>query len=155
MNGFLIPPENHFIGVKDGNLTGLEMYLRHYSACRYKDGRCRKLFCGLGEKMVLLSTCGGALFVWRKFIDNSGQRGVNCAVFHNESGILSSELIKEAAALAWKRWPGERLYTYVNPKKIKSTNPGCCFKAAGWRGCGVTKGGLLVLEALPGAGSRL
>jgi hypothetical protein len=26
-----------------------------------------------------------ALFVWRKFIDDSGQQGVNCAVFRNES----------------------------------------------------------------------
>ena len=40
---------------------------------------------------------------------------------------------------AWKRWPGERLYTYVDPKKIKSTNPGYCFKVCGWRKCGVTK----------------
>jgi hypothetical protein len=43
----------------------------------------------------------------------AGQRGVNCAVFRNESSVLSSELIREACGLAWTRWPGERLYTYV------------------------------------------
>jgi hypothetical protein len=111
------------------------------------DGRERKLFCGPGEKMVLLTEREDALFVWRKFIDDSGQQGVNCAIFRNESGILSSLLIREAMLHAWRRWPGERLYTYVNPRKIRSSNPGCCFKMAGWKVCGVSKGGLAILEA--------
>jgi hypothetical protein len=89
-----------------------------------------------------------AIFVWRRFIPDDGQQGVNCAVFRNEGyPVLSSVLIREACELAWQRWPGERLYTYVNPRRIKSTNPGCCFKAAGWKRCGVSKGGLVILEA--------
>lgn len=72
---------------------------------------------------------------------------LNCAVFRNENKkLLSSALIKEAVAIALKRWPGERLYTYVNAKKIKSSNPGYCFKAANWKYCGKTKGGLVILE---------
>lgn len=138
--------EGNFEAVKDGNKIALEMYERHYSAYHYKDGRERKLFCGPGEKMVLLTMSKDALFVWRKFIDASGQKGVNCAVFRNEGKTRSSELIKEAVRLAWNRWPGERLYTYVNAKKIRSSNPGCCFKCAGWKVCGNTKGGLLILE---------
>lgn len=132
---------------QDGNEKGLELYDRHYSAYHYADGRERKLFCGPGEKLVLLTQKQDAMFVWRKFIDDSGQTGANCAVFRNEGKIRSSDLILEAMAIAWERWPGERLYTYVNPQKIKSPNPGYCFKAAGWKVCGQTKSGLIILEA--------
>ncbi|HEX2986071.1 MAG TPA: DNA methyltransferase [Caproiciproducens sp.] len=131
---------------RDGNKKGLELYERHYSAYHYADGRERKLFCGPGEKVVLMTQKQDALFVWRKFIDDSGQKGINCAVFRNEGKIRSSDLIREAMAIAWERWPGERLYTYVNPEKIESPNPGYCFKMAGWKGCGRTKGGLVILE---------
>ena len=137
---------SYWRGVKDGNPIALELYERHYSCYKYADGRERKLFCGPGEKMVLLTVNNDALFVWRKFIDDSGQQGINCSVFRNEGKIESSTLIKEAVKLARRRWPGERLYTYVNPRKIKSTNPGCCFLAAGWNKCGMTKGGLIILE---------
>ena len=132
---------------KDGNADALALYERHYSAYRYADGRERKLFCGPGEKMVLLTRDRKALFAWRRFIDGSGETGVNCAVFRNEGAGLSSALIESAMRAAWHRWPGERLYTYVNAEKIRSTNPGCCFKKAGWRACGVTKGGIAILEA--------
>jgi len=133
-------------GIRDGNQIALEMYNRHYSAYHYRDGRERKLFCGPGEKMVLLTANNDGLFVWRKFIDASGQQGVNCAVFRNEGTIRSSILIAEAVELARKRWPEERFYTYVNPKKIKSSNPGYCFQKAGWKKCGITKSGLIIFE---------
>jgi len=145
-NNFLFPIIGNWYGVKDGNPIALELYLRHYSHKRYADGRERKLFVGPGEKLVLLTKDNKAVFVWRKFIDDSGQKGINCAIFRNESELKSSLLIKEAVDIARKRWANERLYTYVNPKKIKSTNPGYCFKAAGWNECGKTKGGLVILE---------
>jgi hypothetical protein len=86
------------------------------------------------------------MFVWRRFIDGSGQLGINCAVFRNEGPALSSLLVRQADAIADHVWPGERHYTYVNPQSVRSTNPGYCFLAAGWRRCGRTKGGLLILE---------
>lgn len=55
----------------------------------------------------------------------------------------------------WESWRGAhqrhytdniRLYTYVNPKKIASSNPGYCFQMAGWRKVRTTKGGLIELE---------
>lgn len=129
---------------------------RHYSFYEYADGRRhssgyrnRFLFVGPGEKMVLLTADCRALFVWRKFVSRDGQQGVNCAVFRNEGAGLSSDLIREAEELAWQRWPDERLYTYVNRHKIQSTNPGYCFKMAGWRECGRTAKGLVILERLP------
>ena len=135
--------------VKDGDMVALDMYERHYSAYQYKDGRIRNLFMGPGFKLVLLTATGDALFGWRKFIDQSGQTGVNCAVFRNEGPKRGSDLILQAERVAWCRWPGERLYTYVAADKIRSVNPGCCFKKAGWNRCGETKGGLLIFEKVP------
>ena len=137
--------------VPDGSIDAAAMYHRHYSYANYRK-KHPVLFVGPGEKMVLMTPERGALFVWRKFIDKSGQTGVNCAIFRNERSDLyrSSDLILEAEQLAWTHWPGERLYTYVNAKKVKSSNPGYCFKRAGWKVCGVTKSRkLIILEKLP------
>ncbi len=144
--------DGHWIAVKDGDARAMALFRRHYSYRSYRDGRRRTLFVGPGEKMVLLTESCDALFVWRKFIDDRHESGVNCAVFRNEGEIQSSVLIREACELAWRRWPGERLYTYVNPRKIRSSNPGYCFIAAGWRKCGVTARGLIILE-LSGKGN--
>lgn len=132
---------------KDGDAACLKLYQRHYSRYHYRDGRQPKLFCGPGEKLVLRTWEGDACFVWRKFKDDSGQEGVNCAVFRNESAHLSSELVQQADAIADYCWPGERHYTYVNASRVKSTNPGYCFKLAGWKKCGITKiNKLIILE---------
>jgi|SRR5579864_2965910 len=145
----MFPEFGHWLTVKDGDRRALALFHRHYSYRAYKDGRKPLLFTGPGEKMVLLTTYADALFVWRKFKSLNNQSGVNCAVFRNESPILSSVLILEAMDLAWQRWPGERLYTYVNQRKIKSVNPGYCFKLAGWSLCGYTKSNhLAILEVL-------
>lgn len=131
---------------KDGDEVCRKFYDRHYSKRNYRDGREPKLFCGPGEKIVLRTWEGDALWVWRRFRDDSGQAGVNCAVFRNESRYQSSELIRQADAIADLCWPGLRHYTYVNAGRVRSTNPGCCFKKAGWRVSGKTKGGLVILE---------
>lgn len=139
-----------WIAVKDGNTTARAIFDRHYSRKHYADGRKPNLFVGPGEKLVMLTPDARALFVWRKFISGDGQQGVNCAIFRNEGSRRSSELIREAAALADSRWPGERHYTYVSGRKIKSTNPGYCFVMAGWQKCGITKWNrLIILERLP------
>ena len=130
---FLRFDEANWIEIKDGDERGRRIFDGHYSRYVYKDGRKPKLFVGPGEKMVLVTPECDALFVWRKFISGDDQQGINCAIFRNESEHLSSDLIQQACGLAWNRWPGERLYTYVNAKKIRSTNPGYCFLKAGWR----------------------
>jgi len=134
---------------RDGDGDVREIYDRHYSRYHYADGRKPKLFVGPGEKIVLITENGDAIWCWRKFIDGSGQQGVNNAIFRNEGPLLSSSLILQAEGIAWKRWPGERLYTYVKPSGIRSTNPGACYKKAGWKVCGETKvNKLLILEKL-------
>ena len=113
--------------VRDGDPRAVGLYRRHYSCRNPKINYVRFGFSGKGESMVLLTTDCRALWCWRKV---EGE-GIQCSVFHNESDILSSELIKAACKLAWLRWPDDRLYTYVNPKIVKGD--GKCFKAAGWR----------------------
>jgi hypothetical protein len=138
----------HWYVTKDGDPRGRALYERHYSCRRYQDGRVRRLFCGPGEKLVLISKQADALFVWRRQkFSMDGRQGVNCAVFRNEGPVRSSRLIKEAMAIAWSRWQGERLYTYVNPRRIQSSNPGYCFKQAGWKRCGITKAQHLIILA--------
>lgn len=138
---------------KDGDDYAREFFDRHYSRRRYQDGRRPKKFVGPGEYILLRTWECDALFCWKKFMDGciderTGERqiGINCSIFRNESKYQSSELIRQADAIADFCWPGERHYTYVNAEKIKSTNPGFCFIRAGWQRCGRTKGGLVVLE---------
>lgn len=146
----MLPEFGNWFFVRDGNPVAMELFKRHYSYQRTGSNNIHRKFVGPGEKMVLMTSDSRALFVWRKFIDHSGQKGVNCAVFRNESDILSSVLILEAEQMAWSRWENQRLYTYVNPRKIKSTNPGYCFLMAGWTRCGISKKrGYIILEKYP------
>lgn len=144
----------HWTEIRDGDPSALALFRRHYSYNVRRDQMGlfgtpnATLFVGPGEKLVLLTPCRRALFVWRKFRSMDKQIGVNCAVFRNEGAGRSSDLIRDAMHLAWQRWPGERLYTYVNPRRVRSKNPGYCFLVAGWRKCGRTKArDLLILEA--------
>jgi len=141
-----------WLPIRDADPRGLALYRRHYSAAPRRNWSLSRAFAGNGEKLVLLTPDCRALFVWRfQMVTDTipPQHGVNCAVFRNEGPRLSSDLICEAATLAWQRWPGERLYTFVNAAKVRSSNPGYCFLMAGWARCGVSKGGLLILELLP------
>ena len=148
-----------WFGVRDGDARASALYERHYSYCRSAraERRGEKRICGPGEHMVLMTVDCQALLVWRKMnrSDLAGQSGVCCSIFHNAGEHLSSELIGEAEELAWGRWPGERLYTYVDPGRVRSCNPGYCFKVAGWSVCGETKKGLVILEKMGSVGKNL
>jgi len=142
---------------KDGDDTVRSIFDRHYSRQRYRDGRSPRLFVGPGFKIVLITPDARAIFIWRKFKDacidertSQPQAGVNCAVFRNEGPQKSSMLILAAEKFATDRWPGERLYTYVDARKVRpKRDPGRCFRRCGWEPCGHTKSGLLILEKWP------
>jgi hypothetical protein len=109
-------------------------------------------FVGPGESITLVTADGDGLFVRKaERLRMDDQTGIECSVFRLEPGAtgLASELIREAVAIAWNRWTGERLFTFVKPAAIRSTNPGYCFIKAGWSRCGWSKGGLRILEVLP------
>lgn len=140
--------EGNWTRVRDGNLKVFEIFTRHYTfrKWRQRGGMNGKRIAGPGETIVLLSTDESAIFIWKKQkYSQDGQLGINCVVFRNEGPVLSSILLKEAEMIANKRWPGERLYTYVNAGKIRSSNPGYCFKINGWQKCGITKAKKLII----------
>ena len=152
-------PGNRWFGVKQTDPMAVDLYSRHYSS---KKGGSQKAdwlvhgIAGPGEVMTLLTADGTALFVWQKQkYSLAGQVGVNCVVFRNEGEQLSSELILDAEKLCQKKWPGERMFTYIDPAEIASSNPGYCFQMAGWgfvystNGSKIsTKRGLLIMEKI-------
>lgn len=135
-----------------------------------------KTFTGVGQEVVLVTDCGRAvwacirqktpmavgsgrsrhrrgdvakstdtkaLYVWRNMI------------FRNLGAGLSSELIRAALEMTYVEWakrygelPDERLRTEIDLKAVKSTNPGYCYRVAGW-GDPVKKRGKLFLYAPP------
>lgn len=121
---------------------------RHYS--RQKPGTYQ--FLPPGRTLVLRDVHGFVLFAWLwqlpQFRDD-GETGYCCAIFRNEStNRLSSDIILEAEEFAIDRWGPNRGFTYVDPRKIISPNPGYCFKAAGWSLTRVLPDGKHLLEKL-------
>jgi hypothetical protein len=147
----------YWYSVRDGDLRALGLYQRHYSAKKSRAGYTitpignRARFVGNGEHIVLLTADCSSLFAWRhQSFRNDDQTGIECTVFRKEGAGLASDMIREAVALAWQRWPGARLFTFIDSREIKSTNPGYCFIKAGWRRLRKrTKRGLHILELLP------
>ena len=118
---------------------------RHYT--RRKKSIGKRQFSTCTRKLILRDTAGLVLFIWTfpmKRMDD--QTGFNCATFRNESPRRSSEIIVEAERFAVAKWGANRAFTFVDPRKIRSSNPGWCFIAAGWRPCGWTKSGKRILE---------
>ena len=148
--------DGYWLSVRRNDSRAFALYRRHYSA--YKNMKPYRAvgetnFLGPGECMVLLTSCGQAVFTWQRNTvpRYDGQTGVCCTIFRNESPILSSDLIREADMLACQRWPGERHFTYVDHTRIRhKRDPGRCFRKAGWTVCGHNKDGrLTILERLP------
>lgn len=161
----LFDDDLYWVQVNDGDERAFEIFTRHYTfrKWRIRTGKNGKRMAGPGETIVLLGKDGKALFIWKKQkYSQDDQFGVNCAVFRNENpktkdnpdGQVSSEILLQAELIAYNRWPQERLFTYVNAGKIKSSNPGYCFKMAGWKQIGISKARkLIILEKLYNATS--
>ncbi|MCI0656797.1 MAG: hypothetical protein L0170_06965 [Acidobacteria bacterium] len=110
---------------------------RHYS--RRKPGS--RQFMPPGQTVVLLGIHEHAVFGWWRPHPRSGITAMNgldgwtCTIFRNEGSTLSSLLILDAERflqiLSLDCGP-DGLLTYVEPKKLRSSNPGFCFLKAGW-----------------------
>jgi hypothetical protein len=94
-----------------------------------------------GQTLVLLGFMTEAVFGWWRPHPDAGLAAMNgrdgwtCTIFRNESPALSSSLILEAERILARVYDcgPDGMMTYVYDGKIRSTNPGFCFKAAGWR----------------------
>jgi len=143
------PRESSMFIVKRSDIRIVALANRHYSRThnhKIVGSRCRLL--------VMRDFLGTIGFVWGWPYDGyraDGQNGANCEMFRNESDRRSSDLILESEAMLLRRWNVNRLFTYVDPGKIKSINPGYCFKVAGYQHIGNSKDGkhLLVKELRP------
>lgn len=146
-----------WIEVKDGNDTARDLFRRHYSYRRRTAGRrVNELIVGLGFKLLLLTPDGGALCAWRREKHRrDGQTGVECCIFRREQGELATVLLRQAMGRAIDKWPGERLFTFVDPRKVKPTmvrgHPvwGFIFYRCGWQFAGLTSKGLHILAFQP------
>ncbi len=126
---------------------------RHYN--RQKIGSPQ--FVPPGRCIVLLTENADALWVtswpFAEYVKHAWAGAWMCSCFRNESPVLSSELISEAVALTrgiYGEPPPLGFVTFVDESKTrKKRDPGRCYRKAGWKPCGYTKGGLFALQLLP------
>ena len=118
-------------GAKTFTGVGREVVLVHASgravwACVYQQTPAKK---GSGGSRGRTSeTDTSVRYVWRNML------------FRNLGAGLSSGLIVTAVARTYEAWlvrygtlPNERMRTEIDTRAVKSTNPGCCYKLAGWQ----------------------
>lgn len=126
---------------------------RHYN--RQKPGTPQ--FVPPGRCVVLLTDGADALWVsswpFAEFVKHDWAGAWVCSCFRNESPHLSSELILEAVAATRTLWPDVPelgMVTFVDPEKVRrKRDPGRCYRKAGFRRVGRTKGDLVALQMLP------
>jgi len=125
-----------------------------------------RTFTGVGREVVLLTGCKRA--VWAVVLQKTparrgsgASRGRNSSedtgcqwlwrnmLFRNLGAGLSSSLIDEALKatyVAWRKRYGElpqmRIRTEIGIQSVNSTNPGYCYKRAGWKKDRVVRGKL-------------
>ena len=109
---------------------------RHYS--RRKVGSPQ--FMPPGQTLVLVTEDRRAVFGWWRphpasgLPSMNGRDGWTCTIFRNEGAGLSSELILAAEPILLERHDcgPDGLMSYVWDRKVRSVNPGYCFRMAGY-----------------------
>jgi hypothetical protein len=114
-----------------------ELADRHYN--RQSPGAPQ--FAGNGPKLVLRDTAGDVVWVWinSPLARWDGQTGYYNQTFRNESARLSSDIILEAEQHAITKWGPGRMFTYIDPASVRSSNPGYCYLMARWHKHGYSK----------------
>jgi hypothetical protein len=127
---------------------------RHYT--RQKPGS--RQFVPPGRCIVLLTSSHDALWVsswpFAQYVKHQWAGAWICSLFRNEAPdvYMSSELIRQAVAVTryiWNDIPPLGMVTFVDAVKVRSVNPGYCYKQAGFHRVGLTKSGLVALQLLP------
>jgi hypothetical protein len=97
-----------------------------------------------GQTLVLVTPDELAVFGWWRpdpssgIVAMNGLDGWTCTIFRNTGPTLSSELILAAERELLARYDcgPDGLLTYVWDRRVRSVNPGFCFKSAGWKAIG-------------------
>jgi hypothetical protein len=126
---------------------------RHYN--RQKVGSPQ--FVPPGRCLVLLTENADALWVtswpFAEYTKHSWPGAWVNSLFRNESLYLASELITEAVAATLAIWPDVPkigFVTFIDRDKIRhKRDPGRCYRRAGWKVIGETRGGLLAMGIEP------
>lgn len=134
-------PMPTWLEVNKGHRALVSLADRHYT--RQKPGS--KLCTRPGVNLCLLSPTGRAgWIVWRPIPEVGRKDGLEaweCTLSRNEDrDALSSDLIRLAAALTFRRWgwpPRDGLITAVGiaqtvSRRSRRAAPGQCFRVAGW-----------------------
>jgi hypothetical protein len=131
-----VPGCSHWTRVPKFHAPSAALADRHYS--RRTIGSPQ--FMPPGETIVLAAS--NAVFGWWRPDPDSGLVAMNgldgwtCTIFRNEGTVQSSDLVLDAE-LALRQEASscgrDGMLTYVFDSKIRSANPGYCFKCAGWR----------------------
>jgi hypothetical protein len=123
-----------------------------------------KTFTGVGQEIVLVLDDGTAVWaVVRQRTPSARGSGASRGrtgdadlapryvwrnmIFRNLGQALSSELVLAALTVTYREWavrygalPVEILRTEIDPKKIRGSNPGCCYKKAGFHNSRTVRG---------------
>lgn len=126
---------------------------RHYN--RQSIGAAQ--FVPPGRCLVLVSEADDSLWVssWplAEYVQHEWAGAWMNSCFRREGGPLASELIREGVAITRWRWPNVPslgMVTFIDPAKVRhKRDPGRCYRKAGFRLVGRTKGGLVAYQMLP------
>lgn len=134
-----------------------------------------KTFTGVGQEIVLITANEDAVWaVVRQRTPSArgtgGSRGRSGSpdpaprfiwrnmLFRNLGSALSSDLIRTALERTYEEWiarygalPPERLRTEIDTRAVRSSNPGYCYKVAGWTTDRVVCGKLYLWAPQPAA----
>ncbi len=126
---------------------------RHYS--RQKPGTSQFMKTGSCAVFFAETASGRAVWgtSWQEHVKHQWEGAWECAIFRNEGAAKASLLIRQAVAATRAHYgepPALGMITFVNVQLVRpKDNPGHSFIIAGFRPCGWTEGGLLVLQMKP------
>lgn len=125
---------------------GVKIANRHYN----RQNPNSKQFVPPGKCVVLTHSSEKAVWVtsWpiAAYVKHQWAGAWVNSLFRNEGAGLSSELITDAIYRTLQVWPippPEGLITFVDADEVRPGEPGYCYKCAGFKRVGKTKGGLI------------
>ena len=109
-----------------------------------------------GRCVVLLTANARALWVtswpFAEYVRHAWPGAWVNSLFRREDGPIASELIAAAVATTRAIWepPALGVVSFVDASQTRhKRDPGRCYRKAGWKHVGFTKGGLWVFQQLP------